>query len=201
MSGVALALLAVYGVVAFLFHVLIQLRLTGSTGLHGISRGSAAEVLGGVLFLVSFVLAVAAPLLDRADVVEPIGALDGRVAHVAGLVLAIAGILGTAAAQLAMGRSWRVGVDPSERTSLVTGGPFALVRNPIYTAIFPFFIGIALLVGNAVALLAFACAIVALELQTRVVEEPHLLRTHGDDYAGYAARVGRFVPGVGRLRR
>ena len=50
-------------------------------------------------------------------------------------------------------------------------------------------------------LAAVACAVTSLELQTRVVEEPHLLRTHGDEYASYAARVGRFVPGVGRLSR
>src|SRR3954463_3416795 len=90
-------------------------------------------------------------------------------------------------------------VDPSERTSLVTGGPFALVRNPIYTAMIPFFAGIALIVANVVGLAAAACVVVSLELQTRAVEEPHLLRAHGDEYASYAARVGRFVPGVGRL--
>jgi protein-S-isoprenylcysteine O-methyltransferase Ste14 len=38
-----------------------------------------------------------------------------------------------------------------------------------------------------------------LELQVRLVEEPYLIRTHGDEYRAYAARVGRFVPGVGRL--
>ena len=30
------------------------------------------------------------------------------------------------------------------------------------------------------------------------VEEPHLRRLHGDPYAAYAARTGRFLPGVGR---
>ena len=65
----------------------------------------------------------------------------------------------------------------------------------------PVFIGIALMVGNFVGLLAVACAIISLELQTRATEEPYLLRTHGDDYAAYAARVGRLVPGVGRIRR
>jgi protein-S-isoprenylcysteine O-methyltransferase Ste14 len=121
--------------------------------------------------------------------------------RVAGIVLAAAGIAGTAGAQLAMGRAWRIGVDPTERTNLVTGGPFALVRNPIYAAMIPFFAGIALIVGNVVGLAAVACAVTSLELQTRVVEEPHLLRTHGEEYASYAARVGRFVPGVGRLSR
>ncbi|MET9817324.1 MULTISPECIES: hypothetical protein [unclassified Streptomyces] len=33
-----------------------------------------------------------------------------------------------------MGASWRVGVDVGERTALITGGPFAYVRNPIFTA-------------------------------------------------------------------
>lgn len=41
---------------------------------------------------------------------------------------------------------------------------------------------------------------VALELQVRVVEEPYLLRTQGPEYASYALRVGRFLPGAGRLR-
>ena len=42
--------------------------------------------------------------------------------------------------------------------------------------------------------------VVALELQTRLVEEPYLRRVHGAAYEEYARRVGRFVPGVGRLR-
>lgn len=33
-----------------------------------------------------------------------------------------------------------------------------------------------------------------------VVEEPYLLAVHRATYASYAARVGRFVPGVGLLR-
>jgi protein-S-isoprenylcysteine O-methyltransferase Ste14 len=40
-----------------------------------------------------------------------------------------------------------------------------------------------------------------LEIQVRLVEEPYLIRVHGDAYRTYAARTGRFVPGVGRLPR
>ncbi len=46
------------------------------------------------------------------------------------------------------------------------------------------------------ALLVLAAAIV---LQVRFVEEPCLVRRHGDAYLSYAQRVGRFVPGVGRF--
>ena len=100
-----------------------------------------------------------------------------------------------------MGPSWRIGVDEAERTELVTMGPFAVVRNPIFAAMLPAVLGVALLVPNAVALAGFVALFVALELQVRLVEEPYLLRAHGDRYAEYAARTGRFVPGVGRLRR
>lgn len=46
-----------------------------------------------------------------------------------GLGLAVIGLALVLAAQQAMGDSWRIGVDPSERTGLVTTGAFATVRN------------------------------------------------------------------------
>jgi protein-S-isoprenylcysteine O-methyltransferase Ste14 len=197
-SGLALGLLIAYGVVAFVLRALIQLRLTGSTGIKGISgRPGSVEWVGGVLFILAIAVSVAGAGKDGAV----IDALDGRVAHIAGAVLAIGGLVATAGAQLAMGDAWRVGVDPDERTRLVTGGPFGLVRNPIYAGMIPFFLGIALLVPNPLTLGGAALLVAALELQTRLVEEPYLRRVHGTDYGNYAARVGRFLPGVGRLRR
>jgi protein-S-isoprenylcysteine O-methyltransferase Ste14 len=109
------------------------------------------------------------------------------------------GFAATFAAQLAMGSSWRIGVAEGEITPLVTTGPFAIVRNPIFAAMLVAALGLALMVPNALALAAFVVAVVAIELQVRLVEEPHLVRAHGGLYRRYAARVGRFVPGVGRL--
>jgi protein-S-isoprenylcysteine O-methyltransferase Ste14 len=202
MAELALLLYALYLALAFGLRTLIQLRRTGSTGFHGLGgRPGSAEWIAGVGFAVALVLGVAAPVLALLDVVEPIGALDGTPAHLAGLVLALAGIAATFYAQVAMGTSWRIGVDPAERTELVTTGPFALVRNPIFAAMLPTALGLTLLVPSWVALAGLAGLAIALELQVRVVEEPYLLRAQGDAYAGYAARVGRFVPGLGLLRR
>ena len=155
----------------------------------------------GVLFVAAFLLALAAPLLDRAGVLAPVGPLDGPLGHTLGFVLFFTGLAGTLLSQVAMGASWRIGVDEAERTELVTGGPFALVRNPIFSAMVPSLLGLALLVPNAAALAGFAALVVALEVQVRLVDEPYLLRTHGARYADYASRVGRFVPGLGRLPR
>ena len=200
MDVLAIALYVVYLALAFGLRTLIQWRRTGSSGFHGLGgRPGSAEWIAGVGFTVALVLGAAAPLLALLGVIEPIAALDTAVAHVCGAVLAIGGIAATFYAQVAMGASWRIGVDPEERTRLVTTGPFAVVRNPIFAAMLPTGLGLTLLVPSPIAILALLGLALAIELQVRVVEEPYLLASHGEEYAGYAARVGRFLPGAGRL--
>lgn len=118
---------------------------------------------------------------------------------VLGFVLLLGGVAGAFAAQAAMGASWRIGVDASERTALVTDGVFGLIRNPVYTALLAAASGVVLVVPTPVTLVGLALLVTGVELQVRFLEEPHLLATHGTDYADYAAAVGRFVPAVGRL--
>jgi protein-S-isoprenylcysteine O-methyltransferase Ste14 len=200
MEALALGCALLFAVLTFGVRIAMQVRRTGSSGVHGISRRQGpVEWAAGVGFVLALVALLAAPVLALLDAVAAIDALDRTAAHVAGIALALAGVGATFLAQLAMGASWRIGVDPEERTALVTSGPFALVRNPIYAAMLPTALGLALLVPSWVALAGLAGLALALELQVRAVEEPHLRRVHGEDYADYAARVGRFVPGVGRL--
>lgn len=202
MATLALILYAVYLVLAFGVRISLQVRRTGSTGFSGLpGRPGSVEWIAGVGFALALGVGALAPVLALLGVAEPIDALDAAPAHVLGTALAAAGIGATFYAQLAMGASWRIGQDAAERTQLVTGGPFALVRNPIYSAMLPTALGLALLVPSWVALVGLVGLAVALELQVRVVEEPHLLRAHGEAYAEYAARVGRFVPGLGLLSR
>lgn len=202
MAPLALVLYVVYLLLAFGLRTLIQLRRTGSSGFHGLGgRPGSAEWIAGVGFTVALLVGAAAPVLALLDVVEPISALETTAAHVAGLVLAVGGIGLTFYAQVAMGSSWRIGVDPGERTTLVTSGPFALVRNPIFAAMLPTALGLTMLVPSWVAIVGLGGLVIALELQVRVVEEPYLLQVHGDSYAEYATQVGRFVPQVGRLSR
>lgn len=201
MATLALALWGLFGLLAIAGRALIQKRQTGSFGITGVSGAPGSiEWVGGVTFGIAIALGVAAPVLALADVSEPLDSLDATAVRATGIPLYAIGLAATLGAQLAMGSSWRIGVDESERTDLVTDGPFALVRNPIYAAMIPTLAGLALVCPNVVAVAAVALMVISLEIQTRLVEEPHLLRTHGDAYATYASRVGRFLPGVGRLR-
>ncbi|MEV3900721.1 isoprenylcysteine carboxylmethyltransferase family protein [Mycobacterium sp. NPDC050551] len=200
MAGAALALYAVFIVTGFGWRSYRQWRRTGSTGMRGFhGRPGSAEWLAGAGFVVAVVVGAVAPILQLAGVVTPIGALNQPATGVAGAILAVLGIAATLWAQESMGDSWRIGVDAGEVTQLVDSGVFGWVRNPIFTAMLVFGLGVALMTPNVLALLGFALLVVSIELQVRVVEEPHLLRTHGARYRDYGRRVGRFIPGAGRF--
>jgi protein-S-isoprenylcysteine O-methyltransferase Ste14 len=194
----ALAGVVVYAALAFGLRSLVQLRRTGSSGFHGVSgRFGSAEWWGGALFVAAALLAGLAPVLQIVGSVAPLEVLDRPALHRVGAVLFAAGLAGTLHAQFAMGDSWRIGVDPGERTALVVLGPYRLVRNPIYTTMFAAIGGLGLMIPNLVALSAFVLLVVAIEIQVRLVEEPHLGRVHGESYRAYCGSVGRFLPGVG----
>ena len=198
-AGIALAGCAVFALIAFGLRATLHYRRTGTTGFVGLSgRFGSAEWLGGALFVVALAAAVGAPLLQLAGCVAPLSALRAGWVPIAGLALYVVGLVATLWAQLAMGTSWRVGVDPDARTALIRTGPFRWVRNPIYTAMTVAMLGLALLAPNVVSWLALATLVAGLEIHVRLVEEPYLARTHGEHYRRYAARTGRFLPAIGR---
>ena len=201
MAKLAAAMLVVFLVLTLFVRVAIQLRRTGSTGLIGLRKGAGPlEWLSGLLFIGGMAMAIVSLQLVLQDSLDPIDALDVDGLHVIGIALAAFGGLAVFGAQLGMGASWRIGVSEDQGTELVTSGWFSICRNPIYTAMIVGWTGFALLVPTWLAFAAVVVIALGLELQVRVVEEPYLLRTHADEYRRYASRVGRFVPGVGRLR-
>ncbi|WP_326687034.1 MULTISPECIES: isoprenylcysteine carboxylmethyltransferase family protein [unclassified Streptomyces] len=194
------ALLLYLGWTAFAFGVRAaqQRHRTGDAGFRGISgRPGQPSWWAGVLFVAALLGGLASPTAALAGL-PPLPGTDAPALHWSGLAITLAGLAGTVAAQTNMGTSWRVGVDPGERTALVTDGLFAHVRNPVFTAMATASLGLTLIVPNWVSLTALAALVIAIQLQVRVVEEPYLTAVHDPDYAGYTTRTGRFLPGIGR---
>lgn len=201
MAAATLSLFVVMMLTCGLLRTLIQRRRTGDSGNRRTlsPRGSLGWVALTVTDIGYLTVGVAGPLAHWLGL-PPVSALQHPLVQLLGVVLAIIGIVAAFAAQMAMGASWRIGVDDGERTGLVTTGAFRWVRNPIFTAVLVAFLGLTLMVPNLVAVTGWICAFVGIETQVRRVEEPHLLRLHGEPYAHYVATVGRFLPGLGRLR-
>jgi protein-S-isoprenylcysteine O-methyltransferase Ste14 len=169
----------------------------GSTGVvlfrsgRWIQHLREASLLAVVLLLSVEVIAAGmapariAPLVDLGPVGFTLGCLLGA----GGLALMVR-------AQLEMGASWRIGIDERSRPGLVTHGLYRWTRNPIYLAMFLCLAGLLLLLPTWITLAALLGGIVGVRQQVRE-EEAHLLRAYGDEYRAYAARVARFVPGIG----
>lgn len=197
---IALVLWGVGGAAGIVWRCWWQWRKTGSTGFRGVSgRPGSAKWSGGAGVVLAVVVSVAAPVLQLMGVLSPLPFLHATWIQVAGVALAVVGIAATVYAQMKMGESWRIGVDETEETTLVRSGVFAVVRNPIYSAMFVFWLGTTLVVPNLLALVGYLLLVASIEVHVRRVEEPHLLRAHGDAYREYAAGVGRFVPRIGLI--
>lgn len=196
---VALVLFGVLMLVIGAWRRRIQLVRTGDSGNRRRWRPDGtmewwALALADLGYLLVGVGAPAAALAG----LPPLAVVDRAWIHGIGVVIAVAGITATLLAQLGLGASWRIGVDETETTELVTTGPFAIVRNPIFTALMITLTGLALMVSNPAAIAGLVIAMTGIELQVRGVEEPYLRRVHGRAYTDYTSRVGRFVPWLGR---
>lgn len=110
---------------------------------------------------------------------------------VAGAILVVLGMAG-------LGPALTASPIPREHAPLVTSGVYGLIRNPIYTGLMTGGLGLALFGASVWHIAAWVALVLLLSAKTRW-EERMLVAEH-PDYGGYGARVGRFVPGVGRLR-
>ncbi|WP_308283202.1 TMEM165/GDT1 family protein [Pseudonocardia nigra] len=158
------------------------------------SRSTGAVVGGGVarwwarvLFALSTVLGLAAPLLVAADVIQPIALFDDPGVVVMGAGLAL---LGVALVLAATAQRW------SGRDDFATRGLRSRVRHPGLTGMVVATAGTLLMVPTLVAVLAAVLLLVAVQVQVRAVREPLLARLHGEHYLEYAARTGRFLPRI-----
>lgn len=104
------------------------------------------------------------------------------------------GIAVSAISQYQMGSAWRIGVDETEKTELVTHGFYSCVRNPIYSGVILFGFGLLVLIPHTYMLLSLFIGYLSIELQVRYVEEPYLKRLHGTAYENYAKKVNRYFP-------
>ena len=110
-----------------------------------------------------------------------------------GLALVAAGYAGTLWCYAIMGGAWRIGVNAQEKNALVTTGPFARVRHPIYALQVVMLAGAFFLVPTVCSLVLLAFHLVCVWVKA-ADEEAYLIATHGESYRAHIARTGRLFP-------
>lgn len=78
-------------------------------------------------------------------------------------------------------------------TSLVTGGPYRVTRNPGYLALTAFHIGLAIKLGLNWPLAMVIPAILVMDRYVIPREEVNLLEIFGEEYTAYKAKVRRWI--------
>lgn len=129
------------------------------------------------------------PLLPDFALHEPAGV---TVRWIAALIAVLA-LAATIKCWTRMGSAWRMDVGLKRKTELITDGPFAHVRHPIYAFSILLMVCSATIIPTAPMAVIAAAHIVLMNVKARN-EERHLLAVHGNAYAEYLRRTGRFIP-------
>lgn len=131
-------------------------------------------------------------LLDRLAPWSPAWMRESLV-HRLGWALALAALLlGVTSATLFLLRRTTV-IPHGQPRRLVTGGPFALSRNPMYVALTTGYAGVAMIIARPWPLLLLPLAVLFMNRVIIPFEERRLAATFGATYADYCRRVRRWL--------
>jgi hypothetical protein len=113
----------------------------------------------------------------------------------AGFALTVVGCLFAIWARLSLGSNWSGRATVKAGHELVTSGPYALARHPIYTGLLVAVVGTALATGEWRCILAIIVILMALMVKMSQ-EEKLMMQTFPQAYPGYRRRVKALIPGV-----
>ncbi len=95
--------------------------------------------------------------------------------------------------QAALDTRWSAQLQLRKEHQLVTSGPYARIRHPLYAAMFAWAIALAILTANwlfvALAALSIAGTVVRVPK-----EEQMMIEAFGNEYKAYMQRTGRYFP-------
>jgi protein-S-isoprenylcysteine O-methyltransferase Ste14 len=157
------------------------------------AKRDPVSFLGILLQGVAFAIVFFGPVkIQTPIVIDQSTAIDALPA----VLLAFSALVLFWSAFRALGANWSFVARVLDDHGLITSGPFALVRNPIYLAMFMMLLAADLALGRELRLLV-AIPIFFIGTLIRVVREERLLRAQfGEAYDAYAAKVSRLIPGI-----
>ncbi|WP_340004031.1 isoprenylcysteine carboxylmethyltransferase family protein [Paenibacillus sp. FSL K6-0276] len=117
---------------------------------------------------------------------------DNPVIHFIGVGVVALGCSIFIQAMIAMRTSWRVGIDKTTVTKLITHSIYKYSRNAAFIGFDLMFLGLYLMYPNILTLIIFILNIVAIHLLI-LQEEQHLKSVFGDEYIQYCNNTPRYI--------
>jgi protein-S-isoprenylcysteine O-methyltransferase Ste14 len=159
----------------------------------GDARRDPISTLGFILQLAAYAMCFAFYRPYFSPLVPMSVSAEGIVALIA-IALTVASTWFCWAAARALGRHWALMARVIEGHELISQGPYAVVRNPIYLAMLGMLLAIGLCVSRWEALVG-AAIVFAVGTPIRIRAEESLLRaTFGAKFDEYSRRVPAFLP-------
>ena len=190
----AFAMLTIFMLVVVFVRIVYQYKLSGDHGIRPASRQASTETkIASVLFMMSFVgiFVLSVVEVSNGDHTHPTDTMT-RISF--GVLVYLVGIFLISYSQFVMGRSWRMGMNENETTTLVTTGIYSRVRHPIYTGVAFFLLGEVLLIPHLTTIVLVGLGLLSIHLHVRYVEEPYLTRIHGEVFTKYQESTGTYFP-------
>ena len=112
-----------------------------------------------------------------------------------GAAITVGGLLFAIWAREHLGRNWSSSVTIKQNHELITTGPYAVVRHPIYTGILTGFLGLAIALSQVRGLVVVVLIFVGFWAKLSK-EEQWMSSQFGETYAKYVDRTAALVPYV-----
>jgi protein-S-isoprenylcysteine O-methyltransferase Ste14 len=120
---------------------------------------------------------------------------DTIAVHSLGLAIALAGACFTLWARFTIGRNWSGTITVKTDHELMTRGPYAIVRHPIYSGLLLTLLGTAFVVGEYRSFIAVGFAFAGWKWKS-LTEERVMTEQFGEVYLDYKRRVKALIPFV-----
>jgi protein-S-isoprenylcysteine O-methyltransferase Ste14 len=123
----------------------------------------------------------------------PLVSLPRNISIVGAIVLILAGLLVTRSAARSMWAAKTSMIPIRPTTAIVSDGVYRFTRNPMYVSMVAMYVGIALLIRAAWALVLLPLVVFAVDRLVIAKEERYLRGKFGETYTNYCSRVRRWI--------
>jgi protein-S-isoprenylcysteine O-methyltransferase Ste14 len=183
---------AFFPVIWIVFLVYWQIKAVNSKSTERLEP-VASRIFRVLMFLVAIIL-LSVPRLPLAFLYLQLWP-QGLLPFWLGAFITIGGLLFAVWAREHLGSNWSRSVTIKKDHELITSGPYAVVRHPIYTGILTGFLGMAIAIAQLRGVLVFVLIFIAIWLKLRM-EERWMRSQFGETYASYSRQTAALVPFV-----